>query len=447
MKALILFAAGAVLFVSVPQQTGATDFPWVGRGIQLEASLNCPYISHRGGTVFLQLSISTPEIGTSKRRPMNLAVVLDRSGSMDDEAKIEYARKTLFSLIDQLTSEDIFSLVIYDDVIEVLKKAGRVGNKKELRRLVQRVQPRGSTNLGGGMVEGFRQAQKFASKEYVNRVILLSDGLANTGITDDRELNRIARRYRSQSISLTTMGVGLDYNENLMMGLAEHGGGNYYFIESPNGLASIMSKEFNLMAKVVAHNAFIEFTPGKGVEVRDVIGCEFGKERWTFTIPVGDLYSNDRREFTVELLVPPGFEPLVVASGMLRFGTEYGWLRTSPSFSTTIRYTRDVVVIEKNRDMETQAKADIAVSTRKVERAMEALDAGNNEEAAREIGEARQIILSSPAAASGAGAAILGEQAGKLRMYQNSLKDSLHDTRRAKKAIQFDNYKTQKHQQ
>lgn len=442
------FVAASLLLTSMLflQKSNATDFPWVGAGITLDARLNCPYISHRGGTVFLQLSIATPEIGLSKRRPMNVAVVLDRSGSMADESKIQYARKALISLIDQLTSEDIFSLVIYDDVIEVLKKAGRVGNKNELKRLVQRVQPRNSTNLGGGMVEGFRQAEKYAGKEHVNRVILLSDGLANTGITDERELNRIARRYRSKSISLTTMGVGLDYNENLMMGLAEHGGGNYYFIESPNSLASIMNKEFNLMSKSVAHNAFIEIRPGKGVEIRDVIGCEFNPEGRSFVIPVGDLYSNDRREFTLELLVPPGTEPMVVASGTLRYETEFGWLRTFPTFSTTIHYTRDAVVIEKNRDMETQAKADIAISTRKVERAMQALDAGNHEEAAKEIGEAQEMIQSSPAATSGAGAAILGEQAGRLDEYQKTLKDS-NDVRRAKKAIQYENYRTQKNKQ
>ena len=243
------------------------------------------------------------------------------------------------------------------------------------------------------------------------------------------------------------MGVGLDYNENLMMGLAEHGGGNYYFIESPNSLASIMNKEFNLMTKIAARNAFIELTLGKGVELHDVIGCDFGTGNHRFTIPVGDLYSNDRREFTLELQVPEGSESMLVASGKLRYETEYGWLQTSPAFSCTIHYTKDLVAVEKNRDMETQAKADIAVSTRKVERAMEALDAGNHEEAAKEIDDAKQMILSSPAATSGAGAAILGEQAGRLDMYQNTLKDSVNDARRAKKAIQYENYRTQKNKQ
>jgi len=446
MKAFLVASMIVLRLMSFSSECAKAGVP-PGGGITLEGRLNCPYIFHNGGRVFLQLSVATPDGGRPHRKPMNLAVVLDRSGSMADESKIEYAKKALYSLIDQLQSEDVFSLVVYDDVLEVLKNAGRAKNKNELKKIVQGVFPRGSTNLGGGMVEGFRQAEKYVSRQYVNRVILLSDGLANTGITDPHELHRIVRRYRSKSISLSTMGVGLDYNENLMMGLAEHGGGNYYFIESPNSLAHIMNKEFDSMARVVAHNAFIELKVGKGVAIRDVIGCEFNAAGNVFTIPVGDLYANDRREFTVELQVPEGSESFQVASGVLRYETEYPWLRSSPSFSSIIHYTRDIVTVDKNRDMEAQAKADVAVSTRKVERAMEALDHGSGEEASRELDEAKRMILSSPAAASGAGGGILGKQADRLDMYQDVLKDSVGDARKAKKAIQYENYKTQKNKQ
>ncbi len=441
MKPFFVASLIAVFCLAVPATMSHGIAPSPG-GIVLDGRLNCPYISHRGGRVFLQLSIVTPDIGTTKRRPMNLSVVLDRSGSMGDESKMEHAKKALFSLIDQLQSEDILSLVIYDDVVEVLKSAGPVGKKSELKRLIQRVHPRGSTNLGGGMVEGFRQAERYAGREYTNRVILLSDGLANTGVTDPRELGRIARRNRSKSITLTSMGVGLDYNENLMMTLAENGGGNYYFIESSHSLASIMNKEFNRMSKVIARNAALELTLGKGVTLKNVIGCESDNERDHYTLPIGDLYSSDRREFTVELEIPEGSLSAFVASGTLRYDSDQSWLQSTPSFTTTIHYTTDAAVIEKNRDLETQAKADIALSTRKVERAMEALDEGKPEEAAKEIDDARQMILSSPAAGSSAGAGILGDQASKLDSFQKTLKDS--DAKKAKKSIQYENYKVQK---
>ncbi len=415
-----------------------------GKGITIDGRLNCPYISHNGGTVYLQISISAPTIESPRRRPMNLAVVLDRSGSMADEGKIEYAKRALYTLIDQLQPEDILSLVIYDDVIEVLRHAQRVRDKRELRHLVDEVYPRGATNLGGGMVEGLRQVEENLDKEYVNRVILMSDGLANRGITDRSQLERIARRYRAKSISLTMMGVGLDYNENLMVGLAESGGGNYYFIESPHSLASIFRRELNTLSSVLAQNARIELALGRGVRLVDAIGCEHGIDGNEYAIPVGDLYSGERREFTVELEIPEGSGTLTVAKGVLKHDGKRGWFESWPSFSATVRYTRLLAEVDKNRDLETQAKADVAISTRRVEQAMKALDEGRHEAAASELKAAEASIVSSRAVSiGGAAGAVLQEQRARLQSYQSILKDS-SDSRKAKKSIQFDNYRVQK---
>lgn len=418
----------------------------VWQAIALEGKLNYPFISERGGTAYLQVTITTADIGVpSDRKPMNLAIVLDRSGSMGDERKMDYAKKAFNSLIDQLRTDDILSVVIYDDVIDVLRRAKRIGGEKAaIKRLIDEVYPRGSTNLGGGLLEGLRQAQKNVGREYVNRVILLSDGLANVGITNPTELNRTAQRYRNQSISVTAMGVGLDYNENLMMGLAESGGGNYYFIERPNDLSSIVRKEMNMLSSVLAQNATINIKLGNGVRVNDIIGCEYRNESGSFVIPVGDLYANDRRDFTIELFIPEGTGALTVARGELRYESDKV-SRGYPTFSATVKYTRDYVQIEKNRDLEVQARADIAVSTRKVEQAMKAMDEGDHVAAERHLEEAQMMLHSSPAASSaGASGEAIRSQLGKTESYQKEMKDSSGDLRRAKKSIQYDNYRTQK---
>lgn len=432
--------------IGLQATTTAMSFPNKDPRITLDGKLNCPYITSSGGKAYLQISINTSGIERPNRdhRPMNVSVVLDRSGSMADERKIEYAKQALTKLIDQLNSEDIFSLVVYDDLIDVLRSAQRVGgNKSELRRLVGDIYPRNSTNLGGGMMEGLRQVERNIGKGYVNRVILLSDGLANQGITDPNELNRIVKRHRSNSISLTTMGVGLEYNENLMVGLAESGGGNYYFIESPSQLASIMSKEFNSASSVIAQNAYIELKLGRGVKLLDVIGCESTFDRDVYRIPVGDLYANDSREFTVELSIPEGSGTLVAATGTLNYETNLARLESRPSFTASLKYSRDVAVIEKNRDMDVQVKADISISTRKVDNAMKAFDEGRTDDAKAELKDAKEMLMASPAAAAGGerAAAVQG-QASRLDSYTKSLEAD--DANKAKKSIQYENYRVQK---
>jgi len=410
--------------------------------VRLDGKLNCPYIGHNGGHAYLQLSVSTSDYIMPERARLNLSVVLDRSGSMAAEGKIQNAKAALRALIDQLDSNDIVSLVIYDDVVEILRPAGRVGNRDVLRRLVDEVSPRGWTNLGGGMMEGFEQVERFAKKGYVNRVVLLSDGLANQGVTDPSALSRIARDHRRHSISFTTMGVGLEYNENLMVSLSENGGGNYYFIESARNLASVLRNEFQRMSCVLAQNAWIELTLGRGVRVLDVVGCEHSEDGGRYVIAVGDLYANDRREFTVELDIPEGVGTMTVARGSLCYDSEISRL-SHPSFAASVYYTRDLAEVEKHRDMETQARADVAVSTRAVEHAMKALDEGRQEEAKDMLANAKEALAASPAAASGAGTS-LAQQTAKLESYTSMMRNSAVDSRKAKKSIQYDNYRTQK---
>ena len=413
--------------------------------LKVIAQLNTPYISAHGGTVYLQLTFQAPHGKIHKRQPLNLSVVLDRSGSMADQGKIEFAKEALYKLIDQLGEEDILSVVIYDNEIEVLQGARRVRDKRQLKALIAEVYPRNSTNLGGGMIEAFRQVERNASRRYVNRVILLSDGLANQGITSSHELGRIARTYRSQSISLSAMGVGLDYNEDLMVSLAENGGGNYYFIEHPRSLAGIFENEFSSLSQLMAHNCHIELVLGEGVSVEDVVGYSFDARSGKCIIALGDLYYDEQREIMVALSVPKGSGTRRIASGDLQLGGSTTWSGNVKGFATDIRYTSDEAVVERNRDLETQSRADVAVSTRNVERALRLLDEGKNEEAKRSLDQAKSALTASPAAAvAGSAGEAIQSQVEALEEYEKIMEDSKDDARRAKKSIQYDNYRTQK---
>jgi Ca-activated chloride channel family protein len=429
------------------QSSPAMSSPPPPGGISLEGHLNTTCIPHNGGTVYLQVQLTTgPDTRPSRgRRQMNLAVVLDRSGSMADDKKLDYAKQAICSLLDQLSGEDYLSIIIYDDQIETLLPVQRVRDRDRIKDMVREIYPRGSTNLGGGMIEGFRQIQRNFRTECVNRVILLSDGLANRGITNPSELDDIASRYGANSISLSTIGVGLEYNENLMLGLAEHGGGNYYYVESPRQLASIFEHEFSGLTSVIAQHASIEITPGRGVAIRDVIGCSWRQEGGRWIMNIGDLYSNDRREYTLEMIIPEGAGTLCAARGVLNYDCDGRPSRGNPGFSVDIHYTDDVSELRKGKDWDAQGKADLAVSTRTVEHAMKALDAGRRDEARQELNEATAVLESSGAMSLSAVAApMIGVQLRQLKSYSDSVKDETSDLRRVKKSMQYQNYKTQR---
>lgn len=438
----------AALLAAVPNlRASKPSHPPDGENnILLTGALNTQCVPNRGGTVYLEIGLDSRGCPLPERvyRPMNLAVVLDRSGSMAEERKMEYARQAVLSLIDRLSPQDFVSIVIYDNVVSTIVPMQHVEDKEALKRLVSEVYPRGTTNLGGGMTEGFRQVEKYLGRELVNRVILLSDGLANQGITDPGELERIAERYRRMSVSLSTIGVGLDYNENLMLGLANHGGGNYYFVAQPGQLPSILDHELSGLSTVVMQDARIEVTLGDGVAVDDVIGTEWNRDGRNVIIPVGDIYANRIREYTMELSVPEGVGLRQLASGVLRTGAHGSSPCCPPQFSVSIRYTNDYAELEKGKVWDVQAKADIAVSTRSVDRAMKSLDGGNKEDADRQLHtaistlQASPSLLNSPSLAPG-----IREQIKTLQRFSKDVRDST-DLRKVKKSIQYDNYSGRK---
>ena len=447
MKAQYLYALLAAAAFLTAQAFAFTISPrHLAMGeIALRGTLNTSCISTRGGRAYLHIEIETegfPVMGRAYRQK-NIAVVLDRSGSMADEGKLDYAKRAISSLIDQLSSADYLAVVLYDSEVYTILPRQRVRDKEQIKDLLRRVAPGGSTNLGGGMVEGFRQLEGSPGNSSVNRVILLSDGLANKGVTDPRELERIANSYRNRSVSLTAMGVGLDYNEDLMMGLAESGGGNYYFIENPRQLASDFERELGGITTVVAQNAVIGLTLGRGVAVRDVIGYEWNGEVGRVTIPVGDLSASEHREITVELDIPEGRDGRRIASGELLYpGAD---LKHPSSFSVDMRYSDDLSDLKKGTNWDVQAKTEVALSTRNVEHAMKALDEGRPEEAEAQLSVARRALTSSSAMVNAPSfAPVMQEQIDALGEYAKDVRDSTADRKQVKKSVQFRNYETQK---
>lgn len=295
----------------VPSPTGdagTTPPVVVGDVVTLAAQLsNSHLLQGSDGQLFLELTVTGQEreqLAAPHRLPMNLALVIDRSGSMESQHKMAYARSAAEFLVDQLLPEDRISLVAYDHTVQVLLTSQRVGDGAEIKQTIRRLTPGGNTNLHGGMIAGAEQVRRHLASQQVNRVILISDGLANVGVADTPTLTQIAQEWGGQGVAITAMGVGLDFNEDLMLNLAEYSGGNYYYIDAPTKLAQIFEQELTQLVATIAQNASVQITLADGVRCLDVPGYTYQQAGQTLTIPLGDLPAGAERRILVSLRVP-----------------------------------------------------------------------------------------------------------------------------------------------
>ncbi len=298
-----------VLVVMVSSNSMATAKVSTNRSdtVAWDVQVSQPYVQKgRYADEFLNIRLSGRDgLPIIARTPVNLVLVIDRSGSMSDRGKIDYAKGAAKEIIERLGSNDRLSIVAYSTEVEVLYPMQFLRNKERAISAVNSLYPTDSTNLSGGLITGINQLDSVRKSGYINRVILLSDGLANKGITNIGELSRVSSRASEKNIQITTMGLGLDFDENLMMSLAQHGAGNYYFIESPSQLASIFQREFGQLSRTIAKAPVITINLEPGVSLQELYGYTYsttpdGKIR----IKLGDMFAGQQRDILIKLRVP-----------------------------------------------------------------------------------------------------------------------------------------------
>lgn len=277
--------------------------------------------AHRSERFVLVELEAPPSPRQAKRDPLNVAFVIDRSGSMSGQ-KLALARTAVETAVERLLPTDRFAVVAYDDRIDVVVEsttASREARTMAVERL-RTIDARGSTNLGEGWLRGAEQvarAQAAASGAGVNRVLLLTDGLANQGMTDPAELTRHAAELRTRGITTTTFGVGEDFDESLLQSMADAGGGHFYFIADAAQIVDQIASEVGELLEVVARDATVEVTApdGLGVAVDSLsrFPVEARGNRWL--VRLGDLVAEQRLE--VVLRVKFGFGTIGQEVGIL----------------------------------------------------------------------------------------------------------------------------------
>jgi Ca-activated chloride channel family protein len=204
-------------------------------------------------TVDLLVRLQAPAAPPSTREhpPLNLAIVLDRSGSMSGQP-LDEAKRCAGMIIDRLGARDRAALVVYDGEIDVLVPAVPAADKAAFHAALASVASRGSTNLHGGWLKGAELIAAAAQPTTTTRVLLLSDGQANVGVTDVSAITRQCAELAGAGVTTSTYGLGSHFNEDLMVRMANAGQGNSYYGETAEDLMDPFAEEFDLLTALCA---------------------------------------------------------------------------------------------------------------------------------------------------------------------------------------------------
>ncbi len=240
------------------------------------------------------------------RAPLNIGLVMDRSGSMRGE-KLRATLESARLLVDRLSGPDRLSVVFYDTVVETALKPTEASDRRALLGALEEVRARGTTNLSGGWLQGLRLVEKARSRESVNRLLLMTDGRANRGITDPAALENVARKARKKGVVTTTLGFGASFNEDLLAALAAAGGGRFHFIETPDDAPGAFASELGDAMELAAQNLQGRIRPAPGISLDENLN------RFPASISGGDLevfpgdvFAGETRTLLFSLKVPPG---------------------------------------------------------------------------------------------------------------------------------------------
>ncbi|GHT40538.1 hypothetical protein FACS189443_1010 [Planctomycetales bacterium] len=284
-----------------------TAFTAYAKQVELSVATAKPVVkSGEKQTVALKIGVKGFALESEKQRPpLNIALVIDRSGSMHGE-KIERAKAAAIGAIQQLSEKDIVSVIVFDDAVNVVFPASKVSDKASIISRIKEIRVGGSTALHAGTQKGYEEVKKFYEKGLVNRVIVLSDGQANVGPSSTDDFATLGKKYGGEGISVTTFGLGVGYNEDLMAKLALASDGNHKFIEKADELVDIFIKEFNTALSVVAQDVKATVTLPEGFRPVRTLNLDADIAGQQVKFGWNQIYSQHERFVILEVEIPAG---------------------------------------------------------------------------------------------------------------------------------------------
>jgi Ca-activated chloride channel homolog len=292
-------AALSIIAVLLPAAAIAADKP-----VALEAKLAQPVMkAGEAQKNYLRVALNGCEPKRStERTPVNVAFVIDRSGSMGGP-RIAQAREAAVMAVNRLDQNDIASVVIFDDKVDVLIPAQPVSDRGMFADGIRKIGVRGNTAIHDGVMEGASEVRKFKDPKRLNRIVLLSDGQANVGPSLPADFARLGSALLGEGISVSTIGLGLGYNEDLMLQLARASDGNHAFANAADDLIQIFNREFDDVLAACAQTVSIDVEAGPGVKLTRALSREGSLQSDRASFKMNQVYAATEHYVLMELEV------------------------------------------------------------------------------------------------------------------------------------------------
>ncbi|OCG00833.1 vWA domain-containing protein [Gilliamella sp. wkB112] len=395
--------------------------------IQIRSELASPIVLENSQDKnYLKISLTGVDFDSAKRVPINLALVIDRSGSMSG-SRIEKAREAAILAVNMLNEDDTISVVTFDNDAEIIIPSTKVTNKQRLiSQINSKVTARGGTALFAGLSKGINQVKKQLSKDKINRIILLSDGQANVGPSSVGELSELAVVAAKNNIAITTLGIGSDYNEVLMSTIASYSDGNHVFVDNTYDLENVFVREFKDVMSVVAQDVVINIQLKDGVKPVRLLGRDGSIKDNQVTVRMNQLYANQEKYLLLEVIPSKGKtgEDKTLAQVELKYDNLLANKTENQSQLVKIGYTNKPQVVKDSVIEDVVAETEIQKVTLDNEKALEMYNAGDKAAAQKMLEDNSNRLMSIGASMSADSAEVRGrlsQQASKIKAMADAI--------------------------
>ncbi len=334
--------------------------------------------------VVIKVTLEAPPAPADTRRPkVNLALVLDQSGSMTG-TKIDQAKQAAIEVVKRLGPGDVFSAVVYDTNVNTIVPARKAQDLQWIISRIRQIRATGNTALFGGVSQGASEIRKNLGNNFVHRIVLLSDGLANVGPSSPEDLGRLGAALIKENISVTTVGVGTDYNEDLMARLSQKSDGNTYFVESGKDLPRIFSAELGDVLNVVAKQVKVIISLPDTVDPVGIVGREGRINGRTIELYMNQLYGAQEKYALVKVRVPESSAGtrIKIAGATVVYQNPFTQKKESSTGVSYASFSKDERKIAGSTNVDVVRDYQLNLNALAQEKAIELSDKGKKKEAA-----------------------------------------------------------------